>query len=40
VAVAALERLHRRLAVQHGHDDIPVLGVLLLPDYDPVLLAC
>ena len=39
VAVLALERLDRRLVVEHGRDDVAVVGRRLLPHDDPVAVA-
>ena len=39
VAVALLEGLDGRLAVEHGRDDVAVLGGRLLPDDHPVAVA-
>ena len=34
MVVAVAVGLHRRLAVDHGGDDLPVVGGRLLPDHD------
>ncbi|VXB73960.1 hypothetical protein CURTO8I2_250177 [Curtobacterium sp. 8I-2] len=39
MAVALAEDLDGRLFVEHGRDDVPVLGGLLRPDDDPVAVA-
>src|SRR5690242_5475345 len=39
LGLGLLERLHGRLAVDHGSDDVTVLRGLLLPDDHPVAVA-